>query len=71
MVLCEVARLHLVSELDVTGIGFEDARERTQQGGLPDAVRADDRDLLAALDGKRHVLQDVRVAVRLADPADT
>ncbi len=55
VVLGEVAGVGLVAPLDLAGVGLDHAHRDLEQRRLADAVRADDREPVAALDAERDV----------------
>jgi hypothetical protein len=61
--------LHAV-ELDRSGARRDDAHQALERRALAGAVAAEQRDDLVALDAKRNVEQDVRIAVVAVEPAD-
>ena len=63
LLLREVADLHAVPER--TGLAFD---EPLEQRRLARAVRANERDVLPALDGERRVVQEDALADRDLDP---
>src|SRR5262249_1738085 len=57
LVLREVPGLDVVAEPDTPGFRPAEAEQRLEQGRLAGAVRADERDVLAALDRERRFAQ--------------
>ena len=70
VVLGEVGRLDAVAEADRARVGRAVADERLEQGRLARAVRADERDVLPALDHERAALEQLLAACREAEPVD-
>ena len=62
LVLREVRGHDAVAELDAARVGLACAEEGLEQGRLPRAVRADERDVLAALEHERRPVEEQLVA---------
>ncbi len=70
VVLRQVAEHDLVAEGEFAAVGLVGAGDALEQGGLADAVGADDRDLLAAGGVEGDVLEDRLVVERLPQAVD-
>ena len=67
VVLLEVARMRLVSPLDLPLVCLEIAHQNLQQSGLADSVRPHDRQAVASLHAQIHASKDLVVTEGLAD----